>query len=234
MNKLALITGGTKGIGRAITERFAAEGFDVIITARTQVDLGELKLEIEEKYSVNCLVFAVDMGEKQAVLLFAKEVLSLNRNVDVLINNAGMYRAGLFQDEPDGTLEQLMQINVHGPYYLTQKLLPQFVCRKSGHIFNICSVASISTPANSGSYTITKFALLGFTKVLRQEMIAHNVRVTAVLPGSTLTDSWTGENVPAGRLMPPADIAESIWSAYSLKNSVVEEIVLRPVAGDFS
>lgn len=229
MRKLAVITGGTKGIGRAITEKLAAENFDVFITARTAADLNETKAVIEEKFAIKCHVFAGNIGDKNDVKSLAENILNLKQPVEILVNNAGLYRAGLMMEEPDNTLERLIEINLYGAYYLTKELLPNFTKRKSGHIFNICSVASISTPENSGSYTISKFALLGFNKVLREEMKSYKVRVTAVLPGATYTDSWKDEDVSPEALMPPEDIAAAVWNAYAMKNSVVEEIVLRPM-----
>lgn len=229
MGKLAVITGGTKGIGRAITEKLAAENFDVYITARTAADLSEAKTVIEEKFGVKCHVFAGNIGDKNDVKSLADNILNLKQPVEILVNNAGLYRAGLMMEEPDNTLEKLIEINLYGAYYLTKELLPNFTARKSGHIFNICSVASISTPENSGSYTISKFALLGFNKVLREEMKPYKVRVTAVLPGATFTDSWKDEDVSPETLMPPEDIAAAVWNAYAMKNSVVEEILLQPM-----
>lgn len=229
MRKLAVITGGTKGIGRAIAESFADKGFDIFITARTADDLNELKAKIENECEVKCHVFAADIGNKTDVRSLAKRVLELNQTIEVLVNNAGLYRAGLMIEEPDNTLEKLININLYGAYYLTKELLNNFTENRSGHIFNICSVASISTPENSGSYTISKFALLGFNKVLREEMKPFKVRVTAVLPGATFTDSWKDEDVSPEILMPPEDIAAAVWNAYAMKNSVVEEIVLRPM-----
>ncbi len=229
MRKLAVITGGTKGIGRAISEKLAAENFDIFISSRTAADLGETKTFIEEKYAVKCLVFAGNIGDKNDVKSLAENILSLNQPVEILVNNAGIYRGGLMIEEPDNTLEKLIEINLYGAYYLTKELLANFTERKCGHIFNICSVASISTPENSGSYTITKFGLLGFNKVLREEMKPHKVRVTAVLPGATYTDSWKDEDVSPETLMLPEDIAAAVWNAYSMKNSVVEEIVLQPI-----
>lgn len=232
MNKLVIITGGTKGIGRAITERFAAEGFDCLVTARTAKDLQELKTSIERKFAVTCETLVADAANKKDTAKFITTISAMNRPVDVLVNNAGVFRAGSLQEEPDGTLEHLIETNLYGAYYLTQGLLPAFQKQRSGHIFTVCSIASFSTPKNSGSYTISKFALLGFNRVLREELKPFGVRVTSVMPGATLTDSWAGMEFPDGRLMPPEDIAEAVWTAYNLKNSVVEELVVRPQLGD--
>ena len=132
-----------------------------------------------------------------------------------------------------GMLEQMMQTNLHSAYHLTRALLPSLVKARSGHIFNMCSVASIKTYPNGSLYSISKFAVLGFSRSLRDELKEKNVRVTSVLPGATYTDSWEGIDLPEDRFMKPEDIADSIWDIYKLSDrTVVEEIILRPQSGD--
>jgi short-subunit dehydrogenase len=127
----------------------------------------------------------------------------------------------------------MMETNLYSAYHLTRQLIKQMMARNSGYIFNICSIASLVAYPNGGSYSITKFAQLGMTKVLREEVKEHGIRVTAVMPGATLTASWAGVDLPAERLMKPEDVAEAVFSAFSLsKQSVVEEIVIRPQLGD--
>ena len=105
--------------------------------------------------------------------------------------------------------------------------------KKHGHIFNLCSIASIKAYPNGGSYAISKFALLGFSKCLREELKPLGIRVTAVMPGATYTSSWDGVDLPEKRFIPVEDIAETIFSAYKLSGrSVVEEILIRPQLGD--
>jgi short-subunit dehydrogenase len=105
--------------------------------------------------------------------------------------------------------------------------------RKSGHIFSIGSIAGLTAYANGGSYAISKWAMLGFTKCLREELKNYNIKVTSVLPGATYTASWEGVDIPEERFMKAADVAESVWGAYNLSPySVVEEIVIRPQLGD--
>jgi short-subunit dehydrogenase len=107
------------------------------------------------------------------------------------------------------------------------------IARKSGHIFNMCSIASIKAYANGGSYAITKFALLGFSKCLREELKPVGIRVTSILPGATRTASWEGVDLPDERFMRVEDVAETVYGAYSLsQRSVVEEIIIRPQLGD--
>jgi short-subunit dehydrogenase len=107
--------------------------------------------------------------------------------------------------------------------------------RRSGMVLNVCSTASIAAYPNGGSYSIAKHALYGFSRNLREEMKPHGVRVVALLPGATLTDSWAGVPLQEARLMPAEDVADAAWMAWALSaRSVVEDIVLRPQLGDIS
>ncbi|MEO7989912.1 MAG: SDR family oxidoreductase [Chryseolinea sp.] len=233
MNKVIVVTGGTKGIGLAVIEKFAAQGFDVVACARNAAELDSLGKSIEGKYSVKVFTKSTDMGDKVQVNAFADFVLSLHRPIDVLVNNAGFFIPGEISTEPDGTLESMINANLYSAYNLTRGLVGEMKKKKSGHIFNICSIASFTAYSNGGSYAISKFALLGFSKCLREELKKFNIRVTAVMPGATKTRSWDGIDLPDDRFMPAEDIAETIFSAYALSGrSVVEEIVIRPQLGD--
>ncbi len=233
MNKLMVVTGGTKGIGRAILEKFAAQGFDIVTCARRLPDLLTLKEEVERNYKVKAFVQVADMSDKAQIKSFVDFINKLGRPVDVLVNNAGYFVPGQVTEEPDGTLEGMMEGNVYSAYYTTRGVVSSMKANKSGHIFNMCSIASIKAYPNGGSYAISKFALLGFTKVLREELKEFGIRVTAVLPGATKTASWAGSTLPDSRFMKPEDVAEAVFSAYSLSpHSVVEEILIRPQLGD--
>ena len=233
MSKMAVITGGTKGIGRAIAVKFASQNFDIVTCSRNSGELAALKEELERICSVKAHVCKADLSQKSEVKEFTDFVTGIGRPVDVLVNNTGFFLPGLVTEEKDGTLESMIEANVYSAYYTTRGLLAAMKSRKQGHIFNLCSIASIKAYPNGGSYTISKFALLGFSKVLREELMVHNIRVTAVLPGATLTPSWDGSELPDERLMKPEDVAEAIFGAYSLSpRSVVEEILIRPQLGD--
>lgn len=234
MNKLIVVTGGTKGIGRAIAERFAEAGFHVAVCARKAAELEELKTSLEKKFpAAKFYVLPTDMADKKQVDAFAKFIRTIGQPVDVLINNAGYFIPGAITTESDGTLESMMNANLYSAYYMTRGLVDQMIARKSGHIFNMCSIASIKAYANGGSYAITKFALLGFSKCLREELKPEGIRVTAILPGATRTASWDGVELPDERFMSVEDIAETVYAAYSLsQRSVVEEILIRPQLGD--
>jgi short-subunit dehydrogenase len=234
MNKLIVVTGGTKGIGRAIIETFARNGFDVVTCARNAQDLQQLQHKIKQAFpSIQLYIQQADLSKKSEVNRFASFVMGLQRKMDVLVNNAGYFVPGQIHNEPEGTLETMMDTNLYSAYYLTRQLLPGMMEVKEGYVFNICSIASIMAYPNGGAYSITKFALYGLTKVLREEMKPFGIRVTAVLPGATLTASWEGVDLPAERFMKAADVAEAMYSAFALsRQSVVEEIIIRPQLGD--
>jgi short-subunit dehydrogenase len=233
MNKFAVITGGTKGIGRAILEKFASAGFDVATCARKENELKALQEEIEKKYAVKAHVFVADVSDKSQVNAFTAFVTGIGQPVAVLVNNAGYFIPGQVLDEPEGALEGMINSNVYSAYYTTRGLAGAMKAAKAGHIFNMCSIASIKAYPNGGSYAISKFALLGFSKVLREELKDVGIRVTAILPGATKTASWDGVDLPDDRFMKAEDVADTVFAVYSLsKNSVVEEILIRPQLGD--
>jgi short-subunit dehydrogenase len=231
MNKLLVITGGSKGIGRKIIERFIKEGFDVATCSRHNGDLEKLKADI--KHPGNLLTLAADLTDRKAITHFIQFITELNRPVDVLINNAGFFVPGEISTEEEGVLESMIQANLLSAYHITRGILPQMKLNKRGHIFNMCSIASLKAYKNGGSYAITKFALLGFSKCLREELKDMGIRVTAIMPGATLTASWEGVNLPEDRFMKPEDIADMVYASYALSSrSVVEEIIIRPQLGD--
>lgn len=233
MGKLAVITGATKGIGRAIVQRFAQEGFDIVACARGEADLLILKELIEEQYEVEVHVSPSDVSDKDEVIAFGTFIRNLPGHVDVLVNNAGLFIPGQIIDEKDGALEQMIETNLYSAYHLTRTLIDDMISHGKAHIFNMCSTASIMPYENGGSYCISKYALLGMTKVLREEIKSHNIKVTAILPGATYTASWEGVDLPEERFMKADDVANAVWGAYAMSDStVIEEILMRPQLGD--
>lgn len=229
-----IITGASKGLGRAMAERFAAGGFTLYLCSRNEKNLSETIEVLKVRYpGVTIHGRAVDMGIKSEAAAFGKWLLDAGVEIDVLINNAGVFLPGSVYDEPEGLLEQLMAVNLYSAYHLTRKLLPAMMARRSGHIFNICSIASFKAWANGGAYSITKYALAGFSANLREELKPHNIKVTSVYPGATYTDSWAGTGVDPQRIMKAADVAEMVHAASRLSpQATVEEILLRPQLGD--
>ena len=233
-NKTAVITGATKGLGRAIAEIFAQHGFDLCVCARTKTDLEAMKEDWARHFPNQKLYTApVDMSKKAAVQAFGEFVCETFPKLDVLVNNAGVFLPGKISEELDGTLETQLETNLYGAYHLTRAVLPVMLPQRSGHIFNICSIASFMAYPNGGSYSISKFALLGFSKVLREEMKPRGLKVTSIMPGAAWSDSWAGADLPYERLMQSTDVAKAIWGCYDMSDAaVVEELVLRPQLGD--
>ena len=236
MDKLAVITGGSKGIGRALIEKLAAEGFTIATCARSELDLASLQQHLQQQYlDVDYHYQVADVSDPVAVQRFAQWVLDLQIPIAMLVNNAGLFIPGQIHSEEEGILEQMMETNLYSAYHLTRALAPTLMKQKQGHIFNICSIASIMAYPNGGSYAITKFAMLGMSKVLREEMKLHGVRVTSVLPGATLTNSWAESGMPEERLMAAEDVAQLVLAAYQVsERTVVEEILMRPQLGDIT
>lgn len=227
----AIVTGATKGIGRALVERFAQEGYNVAFCARTAADVDAFAEELRSLYAVKVIAQAIDMSQKEAVKNFAQTVLQTWQQVDVLVNNAGVFiPCELTDPSTEDAFESMLDLNLLSAYYLTQQVLPSMLEHGSGHVFNMCSIASIMP---YGAYAVSKHALLGFSRVLREEVKEKGVRVTAVMPGATYTASWSGTELPEERFMKAEDIAQSVWDIYQLSpQTVVEELILRPQLGD--
>jgi len=234
MDKYILVTGGTKGIGRAIIEKFAADGFHIITCSRNAADLRALKLDIQQKYTFSKVHYLpTDISDPLAIDNFIQFVKSLKVKIDVLVNSAGVFIPGKITEEDSSALQFMLNNHVLSAYHITKALVDDMIKRKSGHIFMMCSTASITPYTNGGSYCVAKYAQYGLTKVLREELKPHQVKVTAILPGATYTASWEGVDLPADRFMKPEDVASAISNAYGMSaNSVVEEILIRPQLGD--
>ncbi len=229
-----IITGATKGIGRAIGDLLLSKGHNIAFCARSKDDVDTLTKEWSESYPNQEIMGVVcDMGVKEEVESFAVSVMTQMKVIDVLVNNAGVFLPGEILKEDAGALEQMINVNLYSAYHLTRKIGPLMAERGSGHVFNMCSVASIKAYPNGGSYSISKFALLGFSKVLREELKPKGVKVTSILPGATWSNSWSGVDLPRERLMEANDIALSVANAIEMSSSaVVEEIIVRPQLGD--
>lgn len=228
-----VITGAGKGMGKATAEKFAEEGSNLFICARNEKELSETAKELEAKYNCKVYYFPADLSEKRSAQEFGRWILEKSSSIDILINNAGQFIPGSIYNEEDGLLEKMININLYAAYHLTRTLLPAMMDKKQGHIFNICSIAALKAYANGGSYSISKFALMGFSKNLREELKPHNIKVTAVYPGAVYTSSWYGSGVPETRIMEASDIANVIFSSSKLSpQACIEDIVIRPLLGD--
>lgn len=228
MKPSVFISGASRGIGLALAAKYFQEGYRVGICGR---DSGKLQEAAEAMPGL--LTWVCDMSVKAQIREMVPKVEAALGPLDVLINNAGQYAPGQVHEEADEVYEQMMRTNMDSAYYLTKGLLPGMKARRSGSIVNIASIAGLAAYPGGGSYSISKFAMIGFSRNLRHELQPHGIRVITVMPGAVLTDAWAGFSGPASRLMPPEDIAEAVFSATRLSNrTVVEDLIFRPQEGD--
>jgi short-subunit dehydrogenase len=228
------VTGASRGLGKAITEKFASKGHNLYLCSRSETGLYKVVQEMMTYYpDVIVKANPFDLSLKEQAQAFGKWIQGLGIPVDVLVNNAGSFIPGSVYNEPDGALEQLMAINLYSAYHVSRLVVPKMMEQKSGHIFNMCSIASLKAYNNGGAYSITKHALAGFSRNLREEMKPYGIKVTAVYPGAVYTDSWVGSGVDAKRIMESNDVAELVFSASQLSpQACVEDIIVRPQLGD--
>src|SRR5688500_18656254 len=160
----AVITGASRGIGKAVAEIFALHGYNLFLCSKSEENLLQTVEELKTDHpGIAIDAKAFDLGNKQEAQLFGEWVISNADTVDVLVNNVGTFIQGNISEEPDGALEQLLHVNLYSGYHTTRALLPNMMAEKSGHIFTICSIASLAAYPNGGAYSISKYALLGFT-----------------------------------------------------------------------
>src|SRR4051812_45705324 len=213
----AVITGASRGLGKAMASIFALHGYNLYLCSKNESNLLETMEELKTEFpNVSIDGKALDLGNKQQAQLFGQWVSHQADTIDVLINNAGSFIQGNMSDEPDGALETLLNVNLMSAYHLTRTVLPKMRAQRTGHIFTLCSIASLQAYPNGGAYSISKFALLGFTKNLREELKQEGIKVTAILPGAAYTDSWKESGLPEQRFMRPDDIAKAVFSATQL------------------
>jgi len=228
-----VITGASQGIGFAIAAAFANAGYTLCLCSKTKANMDTAGNSLASKYPNATIHFThADLSKKEQCTQFAQWCLDKGTPA-ILVNNAGFFSPGNIEDEADDALEQQMAVNLYSAYHTTRALLPAMLKMGKGHVFNICSIASLNAYAQGGSYSISKFALLGFSKNLRLELKDKGIKVTAVCPGAVYTNSWSGSGVDPNRIMESEDIAKMIFAAAHLSpQAVVEDIVMRPQKGD--
>lgn len=242
MNKIALITGATSGIGRAVADIFAENKYNLIVTGRRSERLQELKAALEQQHGISVLALCFDVRNNDEVV---RNIASLPvewRNIDVLVNNAGL-AVGLNHIQ-DGVLddwERMIDTNIKGLLYVTRAVSPLMIARNSGHIVNICSIAGKEVYENGNVYCATKHAVDALSKAMRIDMLGHNIKVTNVCPGAVETEfsivRFKGDTQRAAgtyRGIEPLtgrDIAECIYFAVSLPEHVcINDMMIMPTA----
>ncbi|WP_163408450.1 3-ketoacyl-ACP reductase [Flavobacterium ajazii] len=221
-NKNALITGAGKGIGKAIAIALAKEGVNVVLVSRTQFDVDQLAIEIEN-YGVKSLALTADVSDINSINTAVEKALDKFKTIDILINNAGIASFGKFLELEPAEWEKIIQVNLMGTYYTTRAVLPNMIERQTGDIINISSTAGLNGNALTSAYSASKFAVLGLTDSLMQELRKHNIRVTALTPSTVATDMAKELNLTDGnpeKVMQSEDIAELIIAQLKLNRRV--------------
>jgi short-subunit dehydrogenase len=231
--KNALITGATKGMGRSIAIAFAKEGINLAICSRNEKDLEEFKRELQQiNPQVQVVAVVADGSLKEQLLRFAEAAEQQLGFIGIIVNNLGMFDASSILDESENAFDKQLNTNLMPAYHLYRYFGKKMMAAREGHIFTICSVASLDPIAAAGTYSVTKYALLGLNKVMRLEMQPHNVKVTAIIPGSTLTNSWKDAVVDKDKFVSPDDIASAIINIYKMSTGAnVDELIIKPVGG---
>lgn len=221
-NKNALITGAGKGIGKAIAIALAKEGVNLILVARTQSDVDQLSTEISA-FGVKTLALSADVSDINSINTAVEKALAEFKTIDILINNAGIAAFGKFLELEPAAWEKIIQVNLMGTYYATRAVLPNMIERQTGDIINISSTAGLNGNDLTSAYSASKFAVLGLTDSLMQEMRKHNIRVTALTPSTVATDMAKDLNLTDGnpeKVMQSEDIAELIIAQLKLNRRV--------------
>lgn len=221
-NKNALITGAGKGIGKAVAIALAKEGVNVILLARTQADLDEVATEVSA-FGVKSLTLTADVSDINSVNTAVEKALTEFKSIDILINNAGIASFGKFLELEPAAWERIIQVNLMGTYYVTRAVLPNMIERQTGDIINISSTAGLKGNALTSAYSASKFAVLGLTESLMQEVRKHNIRVTALTPSTVATDMSKELKLTDGNpenVMQAEDVAELIVAQLKLNRRV--------------
>lgn len=238
MTKTILITGATSGIGKACAEKFAAQGYRLIITGRRQERLVELQTSLQKNHGAEVLTLCFDVQNKKEVFEAIGTLPTHWQQVDVLLNNAGLALGRDFFDEADmDDWETMLQTNVNGLLYVSRAVLPFMTARHQGHIINIGSTAAKEVYEKGNVYCASKYAVDAISKAMRIDMLRHGIKVTAIHPGAVETEfsvvRYKGDAAKAAAVysgytpLTPADVAETAFYCASLPPHVcINDLVI--------
>jgi len=229
----ALITGGSRGIGRAIAEQLAQAGFELLLVSRNETRLSRTARDLQARGKLPVDSFPCDLADLKQVDRLFQHCQKLRFVPDVLVHSAGIFIEGSVSHSEPEVLTKQFDVHVLSMYYLTKLLLPAMRKKKAGRIIIIGSTAGLEDYPTGALYGISKWATRGYAVNLREELKDAGIGVTLVSLGGTFTDIWAEDELPPKRLMPASDIGKLVRCAVSLEpESVVEEIVVRPQLGD--
>jgi len=215
--KVAVVTGAGRGIGKAIAEAFAAEGATVAVVSRSATSCEAAAAEIHERYPGRARAFAMDVADGESTAAVGKAILEAYGKVDILVNNAGVTRDGLALRMSEEDWDVVLDTNLKGAFHCVKAFQRSLLKQPAARIINISSVVGLMGNAGQANYAASKAGLIGFTKALAREFASRGLTVNAIAPGfitTDMTDALTEEqraaiarNIPLGRLGQPSDIA---------------------------
>lgn len=220
--KTALVTGAGKGIGKAVAIALAKEGVNVGLLARSTSQLEEVATELRA-LGVKAAVASADVADEAAVIAAVAQLKADLGPTDILINNAGIGTFAKFLDMPSADWEHIIRVNLLGVYYVTRAVLPDMLTKQSGDIINIASTSGQRASAGSSAYSASKFALMGLTEALMQEVRKSNIRVSALTPSTVATELAISNNLTDGnpdKVMQPEDLAEFMIAQLKLNRRI--------------
>ena len=225
------ITGASSGIGKAAVEEFASVGFKIFASARRITELDRLKKEVDSELLE---IYPCNVASQTNVEQTFKKITTDNQ-INCLVNNAGITSFKSAEENTINEIDDILNTNLHGSIYTIKAVLPQMKKLGGGTIINVLSTVVVKTFTNSSVYTASKMGLLGYLKVLREEVRDYKIRIINIIPGATETSMWTRETrvKHSKRMMDPQSIARLMVSSFLQKDNVIaEEIVVRPIEGD--
>ncbi|AZK47877.1 3-ketoacyl-ACP reductase [Paenibacillus lentus] len=222
-NQVAIITGAGKGIGKAIAEALAKEGVHLGLIARTTSDLETLQSELKKSYGIKVAIASADISDQAAAEQAVNTLVAELGGVDILINNAGIAKFGKLVEMDPKDWERIIQVNLMGTYYMTRAVLPRMIVQNQGNIINIASTAGERGFATGSAYNASKFAIMGLTEAVMQEVRKNNIRVVALTPSTVNTELAVNAGLNIGdedRMMQPEDVAELALATLKLPQRV--------------
>ncbi|AKG73062.1 3-ketoacyl-ACP reductase [Salinicoccus halodurans] len=213
--KNAVITGGTRGIGLATAHALAAEGVNVAVIGRNRDTLSDAVDELN-RHDVQVIGANGDVSSREEVDSMIASISESFSSFDILINNAGIMGHTPFLDSSEEEFRKMMDVNVFGPYYMMQAVLPQMTAQQKGDVINISSMSGLKGTPGSSLYSATKFAVIGMTEGIMQEMRKHNIRVSYLTPSAVLTDLIGEARLEEDSMTHAEDIADIIVSQLKL------------------
>ena len=217
-NKKAIITGGSRGLGKATAIALAKLGIDVAITGRNEEKLQETVAELKG-LGVNAFYEIFDVGNYEEVKVGIKNIISNLGTVDILVNNAGIAAFGSFTEMEVSVWENIIKTNVLGMYYVTKEVLPYLIEKNEGDIINVASTAGLNGNANVSAYSASKFAVIGLSESLMKEVRKNNIRVNTLTPSTIASDMSLELGITDGnaeKVLQPEDFAQLIVAGLQL------------------